>query len=223
MFFKLKVNFLSRLWLCPPRSCRTSFPQLSRPLCSDEKSQIKDEVLSRVQVVDDLKASAKIVDDLVERGQPVGVDMEGLNAGQVGMVQVKAPDNKIYIFRPTIHPRIWSQGKLKNLFEAHQVLKVFHAATMDLIATNRNGVKLWSLYDTALAEKIINYQRHGTSTTAETLSFQSMCAKYGVFVNPVKDNYSGRKWNTIAWHNQVTTIKQLFSFELLLIPASVRT
>jgi ribonuclease D len=88
---------------------------------------------------------------------------QGTNLPTLGLIQVKTSEDNIYLFRTGINQRLFTYGGLKGLFEDDNILKVFHASAGDCLAIYREGIALWGLYDTALAQKVIQYQNQGIS------------------------------------------------------------
>jgi len=117
--------------------------------------------MTRVKVIKDEYESADIVKSILSLGQPIGVDCEGVQLPTLGLVQVKAQDNQIYLFRTGINAKLFIQGGLKELLENQNIVKVMHAAAGDCLGIYKENVNMWPLYDTSIAHKIINYQNGG--------------------------------------------------------------
>ena len=64
---------------------------LSQPQCQ--------EILKRTRVVTDVTESAEIVEEILERGDPVAVDMEGIVNEVTSMIQVCDSKGNISLFR----------------------------------------------------------------------------------------------------------------------------
>ena len=43
--------------------------------------------------------------------------------------------------------------------------KVMHASSVDCMSVYKDGVKMWGLYDTAIAHKVLEFQTRGRSDT----------------------------------------------------------
>ena len=147
------------------------------------------EVLQRTYIIDNERDSVDIVNKILKLGRPIGVDMEGHHSDPVGLVQIRSSDGAIYLFRTGVDSRILKEGKLKVLLEDPDVQKVFHAGVGDAIVIYKSGVKMVNLYDTALAQKVIEFQNFGRSihrSRGQLFSFNKMCEHYKVTVNPMK-------------------------------------
>ena len=146
-------------------------------------------VLQRTRIIEDERESADIVNQIRNFGQPIGVDMEGHHGKTVGLVQVKSSDGAIYLFRTGANSEILGKGQLKALLEDSKIVKVFHGGTGDAIVIYKCGVKMVNIYDTALAQIVIEYQDLGRSihkSRGQFMSFNKICNHYGVTVNPMK-------------------------------------
>ena len=146
-------------------------------------------VLQRTRIIEDERESADIVNQIRNIGQPIGVDMEGHHGKTVGLVQVKSSDGAIYLFRTGANSKILEKGQLKALLEDSEIIKVFHAGVGDAIVIYKCGVKMVNIYDTALAQLVIEYQNLGRSihkSRGQIMSFNKICNHYGVTVNPMK-------------------------------------
>jgi hypothetical protein len=145
------------------------------------------EILYRTNIIDDEQESIKIIDKILKMKKPIGIDMEGHHFSRVQLVQIKTDDGKIYLLRTGMNPKIIYEGKLKRLLEDETVMKVFHAGTGDCMAVYKLGVQMVNIYDTAIAHSVIQYQNSGRSISkANSISFNNICDRYGLPVNPMK-------------------------------------
>ncbi len=139
----------------------------------------------------------------------MGLDAEGLQLERLGLVQARAADGAVYLVRTgTDHGLL---EDLRPLLESPSPEKVVHAAAGDARALWTRGVRLWGLYDTAVAHKVrlfshisfecfslslshpllmrqvIRYQNQGTSLwRANIIGLNDACAEYGIRKNPLK-------------------------------------
>ena len=149
---------------------------------------VKEILDNTVEVVDE-RESAVIVSKILAMGKPIGVDMEGHNHSVVQLVQIKAADDQIYLFRTGINPKLIHEGKLKNLLENRNIVKVLHAGAGDCMEIYKDGVKMENVYDTALAHGVIEYQNNGKSLylyRGQIMGFNRACEIYGLPMNPMK-------------------------------------
>jgi len=160
---------------------------------------VSKDVLNRVKVVTDVSESKEIVRKLLARGEPIGVDMEGIVEGVVSMVQVCDVKRNITLFRTGVNPALYWEGGLAGLLEAPEIRKIMHGSITDCLATYRDGVKLWNLYDTAVAYKVLDYQLHGTSIfRSPQIGFNSLCQYFDIQENPVKDRFRNILWRMMV-------------------------
>ena len=166
------------------------------PVCQD--------VLNRVKVVTDVSESKEIVRKLFASGEPIGVDMEGIENGRhytgvVSMVQVCDVKRNITLFRTGVNPALYWEGGLAGLLEAPELRKIMHGSVTDCLATYRDGVKLWNLYDTAVAYKVLDYQLRGTSIFGSPqIGFNSLCKYFGIKENPLKEGFKNILWRMMV-------------------------
>ena len=120
-----------------------------------------DEILSRTISIKDCNESAAIVSNIFKNfGRPenerriVAVDLEGTHLDKIALVQVKTLEDKIYLFRTGMNPDLFQKGRLTELFESPEVLKVMHGSFSDCQALYKTGIIISNLYDTALAHKV---------------------------------------------------------------------
>ena len=150
--------------------------------------------MSLTRVIVKEEESAAIVDYMLRRQEPIAVDMEGVATTPTALVQVRIRDGPIYLFRTGYNPRLLHEGRVKELLQSADVLKVMHASTSDCIGIGADGVRMWGIYDTALAENVILHQ-NGVENVhfGAFTSYNNLCAKYGLVVNPMKHKYFGHK------------------------------
>ena len=149
---------------------------------------VKEILDNSVEVVDE-RESAVIVSKILAMGKPIGVDMEGHHHSVVQLVQIKAADDQIYLFRTGINPKLVHEGKLKKLLENRNIVKVLHAGAGDCMEIYKDGVKMENVYDTALAHGVIEYQNNGKSLhyyKGQNIGFNRACEIYGLPMNPMK-------------------------------------
>lgn len=148
--------------------------------------------MSLTKVIVKEEESAAVVDHMLRRRETIAVDMEGVASTPTGLVQIRIRDGPIYVFRTGYNPRLLHEGKLKELLQSADVLKVMHASTSDCIGIGADGVRMWGLYDTALAENVILHQNGVENVQFGSFtSYNNLCAKYGLVVNPLKQKYFG--------------------------------
>merc|ERR1719369_182614 len=132
-------------------------------------------------------------------GEPVAVDMEGIERGVTGMIQVCDSERNIYLFRTSLNPGLYKAG-LSRLLESPHILKILHFATVDCQSVYRDGVKMWNLYDTSIGYKVLQYQTSGTSIySSPSIGFNDLCEFCGLEENPLKEWYRDRLWRMLMY------------------------
>jgi len=156
------------------------------------------EVLNRVQVVNSVSDSIDIINDVMSMGQPVGVDMEGVVDGVTSMVQVRDVEKNIFLFRTGANPSLFKEGGVARLLEDPNILKIMHGASVDCLSAYKDGVKLWNLFDTSVAFKVMEFQLKGTSiNSSNQIGFNAICQHFNIQENPVKDRFKNILWKMI--------------------------
>jgi len=156
------------------------------------------DMLDRVRVIETISESREVVGRLLSDGLPVAVDMEGVEAdpGQVtGLIQVKDLHGNFSFFRTGLNPGLYGQGRLAELLENPTILKIMHGSSVDCLSVYRDGVRMWGLYDTAVAHKVLQFQLEGSSMySGETIGLNNLCSYCSVQTNPfkaqVRSNYA---------------------------------
>jgi hypothetical protein len=197
-----RTRLMRALTRCP--GSKSSRRYLTTPISyarvrnEDEKTKaFRSKILSLVQVVTDERESADIVEKMLYDRDPIAVDMEGVGDSPVGLVQIRTREGQIYLFRTGINRSLYDKGKLKRLFETKDVLKVFHASTCDCLGIYADGVKMWGIYDTAIAHNVMRHQNEGRPVVSNVLSFNNLCNFHALDANPLKEAMNGTLWKRL--------------------------
>ena len=170
------------------------------------------EIRSRVKIVEDQNECEKITKHLIGLGKPIGVDLEG-NRQSPGLIQVRSNEKNcknIYLFRTGIRPALLYEGGLAKLLEHPNVLKILCGADQDICSLMNANITLNSFFDISVAQKIIEYQNHGTelfsmkrtrdeeskmlttSFLGNLKSLQQICSDYGFKENNFDKGFGGK-------------------------------
>ena len=174
------------------------------------------EIRSRVKIVEDQNECLKITKHLIDLGQPIGVDLEG-NQQSPGLIQVRSNlfvgGKNIYLFRTGIRPALLYDGGIAKLLEHPKVLKIFCGADQDIGSLANANITLNSVFDISVAQKIIEYQNHGTllysmksirdeeskmlttSFLGYLKSLRQICSDYGLKENDFASCFGGGRTN----------------------------
>ena len=179
-----------------------------------KRKDVQD-VLSRTHTIDNEKESADIVDTIFKAKKPIAVDMEGHHFDMVQLIQIKVTDGRIYLFRTGLNNKLLIEGKLKNLLESSNILKIFHGGINDCMEIFKSGVKIANMYDTALAHNIIRYQTLGHSIhemKGSQIGFNKICEIYKMPENPMK---SIMKKSNMLWQREKIYLQPTLSKEMM--------
>ena len=144
--------------------------------------------MSVAQIVEDEAPCAAIVEELLRDGEPIGVDMEGLNLSPIGLIQVRQRRGPAYLFRTGINAGLYDKGGLKDLLECPDLTKVMHASTYDCMVSYREGIKMWGIFDTEVASRVLDYQETGVRAHSKP-ALNDVLRRHGLPVNPVKESF----------------------------------
>jgi len=188
-------------WTGSKSSTNKHLEQLKRESVVDLETDKSKDILSRTRVVVCDKECETIVDRIIEKGEPVGVDMEGIGQGTVGLIQVCDTDRNIYLFRTSLNRSLYRKGRLADLLESPYIVKILHASTVDCQAVYKDKVKMWNIYDTCVAHKIFQYQTNGTSIISTPLiGLNDLCTFCGLEENPLKKKAKDLLWKMLIFH-----------------------
>ena len=161
----------------------------------------EEEVLSRVTQVREVEKCREITTNLIQyhKNTPIAVDVEGVMSSLPTSIQIRDSSRNIYIFRVGLNPDLFdAQSGLKQLFQDPEVIKVMHGSTNDISALYRANLKIWGVYDTAMAHYVHQYQVAGESIQdnykSNNISYNKLCLQHGLDGNPMKDFRKGTSW-----------------------------
>ena len=177
--------------------------QLSRTAGALLDCPVNRDVLGRVTLVEDTSHSAHLVESMLAAAAPVAVDMEGVEGGSVtSLVQVCDHHRNISLFRTGRNPALYRAGRLAELLETPRLLKIMHGSSVDCLSVYRDGVKMWNVFDTALAFKVLQFQLTGASMhTSNQIGFNKLCELFSIPQNPVKERKKNILWRMIISQN----------------------
>ena len=178
------------------------------------------DILKRVKEVKRVEDSRRVVENLLREGYPIAVDLEGISGNHksscTGLVSIKDVHGNFTFFRPRRNPALYQEGGLATLLESHHVLKIMHASGGDASSLYRDGVKLWNVFDTEVAHRVLEFQINGASlTNFQAIGLNNLCAYCGIESNPLKGKIKFNPWN----ERNVNENKNVMSEEFLLYSA----
>ncbi|XP_071491336.1 uncharacterized protein [Diadema antillarum] len=122
------------------------------------------DIIEGVYVVETSEDMESILDRIAaSREDIVAVDCEGLNFGDpdrtITLLQLATMDGRVFIFDIKKNPDLLQSGKLKQLLEDPNTIKVIHDCRNDSAALRANfGIKLAGVFDTSVAYSTIMEQ-----------------------------------------------------------------
>lgn len=156
-------------------------------------------IMRNTRVITKSKEAADVIDDIINCGQPVGVDCEGVNLGRGGeitLVQVAVMNKmskfpKVYVFDTFANPELMSTC-LKRLFESDSVVKVFHDCRNDAACLYfQYNVQMRNVFDTQVAYAVLQQQNAGKPAyKSKSVALSTLSEQFagGMIVNPKKDS-----------------------------------
>ena len=118
--------------------------------------------------------SASMVENMLDQAARVAVDMEGVvnnrdkKAGHLtGLVQVGDQQGNISLFRTGRNPSLYRAGRLAELLESPVIVKILHGSSEDCRSAHLDGVRLTNIFDTALAYRLLRFQKYRNTTGCE--------------------------------------------------------
>ena len=105
----------------------------------------------------------------LSKSAEIGCDTEtsGLSARRDRLLSVQFSDGNFSVLVP-ISENI-PLGKLSDILENPQQMKIFHNAKFDLEFLRENGYVVANIFDTMIAEKVLTYGADQSASLAETL------------------------------------------------------
>jgi len=169
------------------------------------------EILKRIKEVKHVEDSRRVVEQLLKEGSPIAVDMEGINTGVTGLIQIRDVHGNFSFFRPRKNPALYQEGGLAKLLESPHILKILHASTGDAASVYKDGVKMWGVYDTEVAHRVLEFQINGASlTNVQSIGLNNLCAYCGIESNPLKGKIKFNPWNQRNENENKTVMSEEF-------------
>ncbi|XP_064486922.1 egalitarian protein homolog [Ornithodoros turicata] len=156
-----------------------------------DQPQDMHDMLRGVRIVTRTKDCEAVVRRLMGLSA-VAVDAEGVNLGPKGpvtLLQAGTATGEVYIFDLQSTPQLMNEGKLKDLLESTNVVKVMHDCRNDSVALAQQfGIQLRNVFDTQAAHAVLQQQDAGRPVhKVKNVSLNTLCALYGGPQNPRKE------------------------------------
>ncbi|KAF6200505.1 hypothetical protein GE061_004948 [Apolygus lucorum] len=152
----------------------------------------KSKVLQSTKVVANVKECSNLVEDIINVGEAISFDCEGINLGvkgQLTLFQIGLTNGQAYIFDLVTCPNLVVGGGLQKLLESDKVVKVIHDCRNDSVNLyNQYGITLRNVFDTQAAHAVVQLQLTGKPVyKVKNVSLNALCELYGAPINPQKE------------------------------------
>uniref|UniRef100_A0A0A9Z4E8 Exonuclease 3'-5' domain-containing protein 1 n=1 Tax=Lygus hesperus TaxID=30085 RepID=A0A0A9Z4E8_LYGHE len=152
----------------------------------------KSKVLQSTKVVANVKECSNLVEDIINVGEAISFDCEGINLGvkgQLTLFQIGLTNGLAYIFDLVTCPNLVVGGGLQKLLESDKVVKVIHDCRNDSVNLyNQYGITLRNVFDTQAAHAVVQLQLTGKPVyKVKNVSLNALCELYGAPINPQKE------------------------------------
>ncbi|XP_014251079.1 uncharacterized protein LOC106667543 [Cimex lectularius] len=152
----------------------------------------KAKVLQNTKVIANVKECSNLVDELMNSGEAISFDCEGINLGtkgQLTLFQIGDALGHAYIFDLVTCPNLVEAGGLKKLLLSQKIVKVIHDCRNDSVNLyNQYGIILQNVFDTQAAHAVIQLQLTGKPVyKVKNVSLNALYELYGAPINPQKE------------------------------------
>ena len=180
-----------------PQSAQLPKPEQPPGHMQDSESSnveaFKLRILQASRIIVTVEESLQVVEEIMSAGQPIGLDLEGVNLGPKGeltLVQVATMAGQVSLFDVQTNPALLSsQGcGLASLLSSENIVKVVHDCKNDSVALYRQyGVTITNVFDTQAAHAVLWLQETGQPVDkVGNVSLNALCELYSAPVNPLK-------------------------------------
>ncbi len=119
-------------------------------------------ILQRSKVITNAKECCEFLEECMRRGEPIAIDCEGLNLsssqGQVTLVQLGSISGQATLLDVLCDPLMWTTGKLKDLLESSDVVKVLHdCRNISSVLHAQHGINLNQVFDAQVKSDSYKY------------------------------------------------------------------
>lgn len=122
----------------------------------------------------------------------VSFDSEGINLGIKGVLtlcQIATMNGEVYILDIMACPNMVIEGKIKDLLESENVVKIIHDCRNDSVNLyNQFEITLKNVFDTQAAHAVLQLQQQNVPVyKVKNLSQNALCELYNAPMNPMKE------------------------------------
>ncbi|KAI5633634.1 3'-5' exonuclease domain-containing protein [Phthorimaea operculella] len=156
----------------------------------------RQKVLQCTTVIASARECATLIDSIMNpkrTSKPiVSFDCEGINLGLKGVLtlcQIATMNGEVYILDIMACPNMVVEGKIKDLLESENVVKIIHDCRNDSVNLhNQFEITLKNVFDTQAAHAVLQLQQQCVPVyKVKNLSLNALCELYNAPMNPMKE------------------------------------
>ncbi|XP_072934656.1 egalitarian protein homolog [Epargyreus clarus] len=156
----------------------------------------RQKVLQCATVIANVRECATLIDSIMNPKRTtksiVSFDCEGINLGLKGVLtlcQIATMNGEVYILDILACPGMVIEGKIKDLLESENVVKIIHDCRNDSVNLhNQFEITLKNVFDTQAAHAVLQLQQQGVPVyKVKNLSLNALCELYNAPMNPMKE------------------------------------
>ncbi|CAH0714014.1 unnamed protein product, partial [Brenthis ino] len=156
----------------------------------------RQKVLQSATVIANVRECATLIDSIMNTKRTsksiVSFDCEGINLGLKGVLtlcQIATMNGEVYILDILACPGMVMEGKIKDLLESENVVKIIHDCRNDSVNLhNQFEITLKNVFDTQAAHAVLQLQQQNVPVyKVKNLSLNALCELYNAPMNPMKE------------------------------------
>lgn len=156
----------------------------------------RQKVLQSTTVIANVRECASVMDSIINNKRTtksiVSFDCEGVNLGLKGVLtlcQIATMNGEVYILDIMACPGMIVEGKIKELLESENVLKIIHDCRNDSVNLyNQFEITLKNVFDTQAGHAVLQLQQQNVPVyKVKNLSLNALCELYNAPMNPMKE------------------------------------
>ncbi|CAF4885825.1 unnamed protein product [Pieris macdunnoughi] len=156
----------------------------------------RQKVLQSTTVIASARESATLIDSIMNAKRTgksiVSFDCEGINLGLKGVLtlcQIATMNGEVYILDILACPNMVIEGKIKDLLESENVIKIIHDCRNDSVNLhNQFEITLKNVFDTQAGHAVLQLQHQNVPVyKVKNLSLNALCELYNAPMNPMKE------------------------------------
>lgn len=156
----------------------------------------RQKILQSTTVIANTRECATLMDTILypkrNTKSIISFDCEGINLGLKGVLtlcQIATMNGEVYILDIMTCPNMVVEGKIKELLESENVIKIIHDCRNDSVNLyNQFEITLKSVFDTQAAHAVLQLQQQNVPVyKVKNLSLNALCELYNAPMNPMKE------------------------------------